>query len=312
MKTLKFMCCVAVFGLLGAAPCAAIAQPRDAARPPSAGEPTPSRAPKVNLRPRFVAGQSHKFTMTLDSKGRQEVPGLGEQSSSISQEIGLTLRVKEVNAETGSTLEMVYDSLKLRISQGDGEEIVFDSAKKSTDDPIAMVLSSIVGTTLNIKADRDGNITSVDAGGGLGAMPGLAGAMGGAAGLGGADVIKNLFGPLVSLKPGTPEASVGETWTNADMIDAPWGKMRITTTNTLKSHRASKAQIDISGAFSLEPSSASGPAPSIKDSHLSGAAVWNTELGMLESLDFRQRMSVESTTHGNSAQDMSVKVRTRR
>ncbi|MBX3409171.1 MAG: hypothetical protein KF859_04725 [Phycisphaeraceae bacterium] len=290
------------------------AQAVDPGRPRQASEPvSPSTRSKVNLRPRFVVGQSHKFSMTLDSKGRQSVPGLGEQTQNISQEIGLTLRVKEVNAQTGSTLEMVYDSLKLRISQADGEEIVFDSTKKDPNDPIAMVLSSIVGTTITIKADRDGNITNVDAGGAMGgALGGLSGLAGGSGATGGADVIKNLLGPIVSLKPGTPEAAVGEAWTNDDIIDAPWGKLRLTTTNTLTSHRASKATIDIKGQFSLQPSSASGPAPAIKDSGLSGSAVWNTESGMLESLDFRQRMTVESSAHGNSAQDMSVKVRTRR
>ncbi|MBS0198760.1 MAG: hypothetical protein JSR77_18590 [Planctomycetes bacterium] len=267
-----------------------------------------SRGPKIDLRPKFKKGQTTHFKLVMNTTGTQDAPGMGEQTQTVNQEVGVALNVKDVNKETGATLELVYESFKLKLKPpGDGEEINFDStAKNSGDDPIGSMLKGIVGLTLNIKADKDGNITSVETGGKGDALSGAAAGLMGQ--FTGPDVVKNLFGPIFTARRGSGEAAVGESWTNDDTIDAPWGKIKLVTTNTLKSHRGASAEIDIRGAFSLEPQSAGSPAPSIKDSSLTGTAHWNTETGMLSDMNVRQKLNLESKDTGKTTQEMTLKV----
>ncbi|MBL9001713.1 MAG: hypothetical protein JNK25_11315 [Phycisphaerae bacterium] len=270
------------------------------------GEPavrTPGAGAKVDLRPKFKAGQTHKFKLQMQASGRDESAELGTQTQSISQEIGIALKVKTADREKGATLDLVYESIKIRLKPpGGGDEIEFDSTKKAGDDPIAMILQPIVGLTLQLTADKDGNITGLETAGLSGVAAGLAGQFTGA------DVIKNLIGPIFTLRRGGGEAAVGESWTNEDRIDAPWGKINLITTNTLKSHKANIADIDIKGAFSLDAASAGGQVPSIKDSLLTGSARWNTETGMLTEMNTRQKLSMESAASGKSIKEMTLKV----
>jgi hypothetical protein len=94
-------------------------------------------------------------------------------------------------------------------------------------------------------------------------------------------------------------------------MDTGMGTVRITTTNTLKSVSGGMAAIDIRGVFSLDPSS-KGKGVTIRDSNMSGEAKWDTESGMLDSMQMHQKLSVEQK-QGNEAptrtgQDMNMRV----
>jgi hypothetical protein len=77
----------------------------------------------------------------------------------MSQEIGLTLKVKDSNKETGSTLDLIYDSFKISMKGPDGEDITFDSGAKKSDVPFADLLAQ-PSLQLLIQ-DALGNPTSV-------------------------------------------------------------------------------------------------------------------------------------------------------
>mgnify|MGYP000667802842 CR=1 FL=1 len=260
---------------------------------------------KVNLRPRFTPGQEIRYMMELEINSTA-----AEQVQKITQEIGLLLRVKDTSPESGSTLELVYESLKLS-SGGMLGGIEFDGAKpRPADDSQAAIhdmLKPIIGLTLTIKMDRDGNISSVTGGGNLPAHV--------AAQFTGADGIKNLVGPITSLNKSPGMVAVGESWHNKDSMQAPMGTMNIATTHTLKRHKGADAEIEITGTVTLDPSAATGlPQVAIKDSTLTGIAHWDTEVGMLKSMETNQRLSTEQVQDGQtikSTQTMSVKVKRR-
>src|SRR4051812_14423602 len=267
----------------------------------AAAQPATKAGPKVDLRPKFKVGQETRFKLDLDSNGNQATPAAGE-GQPVKQTIGATIlfKCRDTNPETGSTLEVVYETLKLK-AQSPLANIDFDSSKPGNpDDPMDAAIRSIIGTKLNVKMDKDGNITSVDGGGG-----------GMTEQFTGADLMKNMFGPMFTTKKGTGQAAVGEKWTNEDTMDAGMGTVRITTTNTLKSVSGGMASIDIKGAFSLDPSSM-GKGVAIRDSSMTGEAKWDTEAGMLDSMQMKQKLSVEQK-QGNAAptrttQDMNMHV----
>ncbi len=275
-----------------------------------------AKGPKVNLRPKFKKGDEARFRLSLDQKGKFDGAGAGETpQSGGTQEIGLLLKVVDVNPETGPTLDLVYESLKVDLDTPLGK-VTFDSTKKTPGakpgadpgeaDIAETMFRPIVGLRLTVKMDNDGNITSVSGAENAGAMPLIAGQFTGA------DVIKGSFGKIFSMHKGAGEASVGESWTNEDVIDAGLGQMKITTTNTLSSYAKGLATISIKGGATLSPGSSSAVPPvAIKDSSLSGKAVWDTERGMLESLETTQRLTVEQTTDGaksTSVQTTTMKV----
>jgi len=283
-----------------------------------ATNPVTPAAPKVpggvDLRPKLDVGKTFRFRMVLDSKEKQTLPqdpsdpAAKPETSDASQQqdIVLKLTVKDSNAETGSTLELVYESLKMSVSNPALGDITFDSTKAvDKNDPaaaaVAEMLSSIVGTTLTISMDKDGNVTNVSG-------PVAATGGGAADAFTGKDVIGGLVGQIFTLKKGSPIVRVGETWTNDSVMNAAWGKTRVTTTNTLRSHSGGKALIAIKGAVNMEPSSP-GQAISItiKDSKLEGNATWNTEDGMLDAMNVSQTMSIDITSPMGPTQTTSNK-----
>ena len=295
----------------------AFAQPAPRTEPtPRTEQPSKQTGPRIDLRPRFKVGQEIHFKMSMTSSGKQTAPAAtpgekpAESAQSMSQEIGLTLKVKETNKEIGSTLDLVYDSFKINMKTPDGQDVTFDSNAKKSDDPMADILGPLIGLTLTVKMDKDGNITTVNSGDGAGDISSLLGGASGLSSFTGADVVKNLFGPVMTTRKGAGEAHVGESWTNEDLIDAPYGKMKLSTTQTLSSVRGGIATIDLKGRFDLMPSSSTSPIPGIKDSSYSGTTLWNTELGILDEMTMKQHIAVdEGKSNGKSVNDLNVTVK---
>ncbi len=274
--------------------------------PETGRETTKAPAGKVDLRPRFKLGQEVRLKMDVSTSRKQTDPAADPQSASQKTDIGITLALKctGVNPETGYTLDMVFESFKF---DGDiaGQTVHFDSKKPDADDPFGELLGSIVGTSMPVKMDLSGNISSV--GGGVTDLAGMTGSMGGA------DLIKGLFGPLATSSKGTGFAAVGDTWTNEDAMDAGMGSVRVKTTNTLSSARGGTATITTKGSFSLDPSSG-GPGVAIRESSLSGETKWDTEAGMIDSMTMKQHVKVEQRAQkgaapSSSTSEMDVKVK---
>lgn len=283
--------------------------------PAQPNQPQPDRAgATVDLRPKLEKGKVFRFRMSLNSTEKTTPPSDMQDpnvpadtvTATQDQEIVLKLTVKDASPETGSTLELVYESLKMKVANpmlGD-DPLEFDSTKSADpNDPnaaaIAQMLGPVVGTALTISMDKDGNVTNVAA---PAAAPGLGDSFTGK------DVISGLVGQVFTLKKGDPNVRVGEKWTNDSVMAATWGRTRITTTNTLASHRAGKATITIDGSVSMEPNSPGLPiAITIKSSKLDGNAIWSTEDGMLDSLTFSQALDMDITTPAGPSKTQATK-----
>ncbi len=279
---------IAFAGTLGLHAAAALAEAPSQAQP----------GKTIDLKPKFKVGDVHKFKMVVDTKGTTG-PAATPDEQTVHQEIGLKLTVRDAT-ESGAVLELEYESLLLDLKMM-GMAVKFDSTKPPAQDdsPVAAALRPIVGTKLNVRTDAQGNITAVTGGESL--MQGPSAMLAGQ--FTGSDVIKNMFGPIVSLKKGDGTASVGETWTNQTMMDAPMGRLEMTTNNTLTSASGGKANIAITGSLTLDNSNSSAamPAVAIKDSTIKGQAIWDTETGMLSSMQTEQKLLVEQGSGPDAA-----------
>jgi hypothetical protein len=272
--------------------------------PPAVAAPSDQpAASKVNLRPTFKKGQEVRFRVMIESSSDAAA---GEKQTQ-AQEIGLLLRCTASDPESGTTLDLVYESLRMEV-KSPLVNVSFDSKRPpSNDDAVGSLLRSIVGLTLPVTMDKDGNITAVGSGAGAGGLGGLSEQFTGA------DMVKSMFGPIMTTRKSAGEARVGESWSTQDTIDAPAGQINLTFTHTLDSHQGGKANISMKGKATLQPSPGGAAASKarIRDSSITGKTVWDTEAGMLHSLDSRQRLEVETMTEGQASvttQDMTVKV----
>lgn len=276
---------------------------------------------KVDLRPKFTKGQEIRLKLELvtkaktassrpstPSKGKPKQDGEDEEpkDQDISQEYTLLLKVKDTNSETGSTLQLVYEQVKLKMKSPSGD-MDFDSTKPKKDDPVEELLRPLVGTSLIVEMDPKGNIKNVSGGDGLqeAVGGGLGGSLTGSAGL------KDFFGRVFTSGPGNSGfASVGESWSSEDKMEAPGGTWNITTTNTLKSASGSKAEVDIKGKLTFSPStSGNGPHVQVQSATYTGHETWNTERGMLDSLETRQHVeSVDTKSNQRTTNDATMRV----
>ncbi len=285
---------------------------------------------QVDLRPRLVAGQQTRYTLETVSRSTltcDQVPEMNGRQS-MSQALGLTLRVLETTSD-GATLELVYDTVRIRFESDDGSA-EFDSAAPARPtgnrppsgaspqaDPelsraLEAMVRGMVGAKLKIQTDTGGNVVSVTGDGGIsGAARSFIQSVGqGLPGMpssihSGADTAKWLIGGT----RGTGFARVGETWTNEDTLGGtPLGDFRMTTRHTLRSHSGGTAKVAFSGR--AEAASAAS-APSLLGFQLRGCThegsyEWDTARGMLSSMETDMRVSLEGTMTGVALRHESV------
>jgi hypothetical protein len=279
---------LAACGLFAPAWSVALAQPA-----PKPSEPSkPAASGEVNLRPKFKEGQQVRFALDMDITNQI---GAGDESinSTVKQQLGLTLKVKQVAANGAATLDLVYDSLVFN-SEGPTGSVTFDSSKPADPkDEFDGALRSVVGLTLTLQTDETGKITSVNVtGGGDKVPPGMLQQFSAA------DVVRGLFGPITSIKSDDGMAKVGESWTTETSMGGAIGSMKLKNDYTLRSHANSRAQIDLQGAISLDASMAG--LARIREGSITGSATWNTEEGMLERQNMSMTMVVETQLTGQS------------
>src|SRR5205085_12658983 len=125
-------------------------------------------------------------------------------------EMTLVLSPTAVEPGRAATVNLTIETLKVSNKTGD-EKIDFDSSKPvgGEDDIVGSLMRSIIGTTMTLKVDSAGNITSITGGEGLAGLSQFVG--GGGSG--------QLFGPIVSGRHGNGMARVGESWADVDTID---------------------------------------------------------------------------------------------
>jgi hypothetical protein len=288
----------------------------------------PEKRDRIDLRPHFSRGQEITLKMELtdreqpdatktparkDPKGTktakpdplESTPADDARTGTTRQEIMLRLKVIETGKD-GSKLEIIYDAFKISMKHGPLGDIEFDSGRPATkDDPIADMFKAIVGSSIIAEFDRTGNITSVSSGSkGTQATEGLGAAV--------SNLIRDSFGRVLSIG-GAPEfARVGDTWTSDSTMPAPGGTWKIKATNKLRSASGGKAKIEINGKVTLDAAtSGAGMGMTVSDSKYTGAAVWDTERGMIESMETKMTASVShpaSMGGGTNKREVGIKV----
>jgi hypothetical protein len=268
----------------------------------------------VDLRPKFTKGQEIRLKLELVNRSKttagsattkdqdEEAPPRDYDGT---QEYVLLLKVKDTNPETGTTAELVYEQVKVRMKSAIGD-MDFDSTKPKKDDPLDEMLRGMVGASFQVEFDRSGNIKNIT---GNDPLQGVAGGLGGSpsspAGL------QDFFGRIF---PTGSDASlqrrVGESWTTTDTMDAPGGTWNITSTNTVKSASGGKAVVDIKGKLNFEPAtSGKGAQIKVQNARYDGTYTWDTERGMLSSLETRQHLeTLDAKSNRRTTEDATMKV----
>ncbi len=308
---------------------------------PAETEPGIPRLGDVDLRPKFRAGQQTRYVFEQTSKNQvSSLDGGAEtdQKQEQNNRIGLVVKVVE-SGEAGATVQVVYESIKVSIKSGD-EVMEFDSqkiAKKPAAAPpagrpdadadplgaigdldaggmLGLIVGPMVGTTITVKTDHNGAITSVSGGESLG---------GGLGGLGGAGAglvpsprpVANWLGVGVG---GKSSARVGETWTSTDAMNGtPVGAFTMKTTHTLRSASGGMANLAFQGRIeppseSSAPGDAGASAGQVKSAAYSGTYVWDTRGGALANMDTRMSVVLDGGVMGARARisaDTTVRVR---
>lgn len=260
----------------------------------------PARAQPVDLRPRWETGQQHRFRMELSSATSLNLTGEkgGDDKRSIKQDIAFRLRVVEARPEADSTIELIYDSIKVSMDTGEGKGS-FDSTKSGGaskpptegEKTLESLFKPLVGAKLTLLIDPAGNITSVT--GGEAFLPGEV-----TANLTQKGEIANLLGGIFSPRKGTGRASVGETWENEDVIESPLiGRVRMSTRHTLKSASAREALVSIDGTIRTDSEAPEAPY-SIRDGVYKGSYAWGLSEGMLRRMESTQAYKVQGDLGG--------------
>jgi hypothetical protein len=282
-------------------------------------EPTPAPDKgKIDLRPKFRQGEEIRLKLEMDNTCKVEMQAVDERprESVLRQEIGLALKVTEVTEE-GTQIEASISGVKMKQTSGSGpdkETIEFDSSQpeaKDKDNPLAPSLRALAKTVFTFTVDKDGNIGHVGGGGNLtslGAMglndglgAGLPGVSGG--GLSG-QAFQDAIGSIVQVKKGGGLVNVGDKWENVDQMDSGLlGRFRMVTRHAVKSYRGGNATVSILGTIEPDTRARGGTSGSlfqVKDSFLNGNYIWDTERGMIRSMEMDQRVKIETNAAGSA------------
>jgi hypothetical protein len=310
---------------------------------------------EVDLRTKFKAGQQTRYIFEQNSKNAvKSLDGTGGAAETVqeqqqSERIGLLLKVVE-SGDAGATIQVVYESIKLTLKTGD-DTMEFDSTKvkpapKTTTpaktpatpgkpgtqaptsgdpmdplqqfadkDPLELIVGPMVGTTVTVKTDKNGAITSVSGGEGLG---GGLGGLGGMAGGGLLPSPSQMANWLVAGMGGKSSARVGETWTNSDALSGtPVGAFTMKTQHTLKSASAGWANLAFTGRVeppseSSQPGDTGMSAGQVKSASYTGTYVWDTRAGALAEMNTTMSVVLDGGLLGAKSRlsaDTTVKVK---
>lgn len=316
--------------------------PQASASAPAQPASRASSGKEIDLRPRFKEGEELRYVMTLENDGLTEIAGLDSSKQKSWQQIEFRMKTIASDPQTGSTVELIYDTLRVTLDAGE-TKLQYDSTKKNVapaksakpggrntsrpssakpgskakGDPVEDLLSqdeadpsesflnaleSVVGSKLTLKVAPDGSITSVEGGEGLSSalVSKYAGPITDPQG------VKDLFGPIFSVRAAKTTARVGESWQHVDRMDLSMlGALRLVTDHQLKSASGDRATVDFKGKIEMD-SEGAAPMQSFKltDTRYEGSYIWNTGIGALETMQQVQEFSLSGGTA-----DAAIKLR---
>jgi hypothetical protein len=254
------------------------------------------KSEKVDLKPKFKAGQKAMYRFEQTTNVVQNVPGMSEgMKQDMVQNFDAEMRVKEIAEDGTATLEIEYKTMKLGMTSPMGS-MEYDSAKPGADDagnPIAGAIKPLIGMIVTAKVDKAGQVkeTSADTSKLVGPAAQMAKQMLAP------EQIKSMFGRIIALKEGPTEVAVGDTWTTVDSMTQGGLKMKISMDKKLEKVEGAAATISMKGTMTSEKDAKdpqSAMAPDVTDAKIDGSAVWDTELGAVKTIESTQTLKLKS------------------
>ncbi len=244
----------------------------------------------VDLRPKWTVGREVRYRIVAEGTNEMDVPGMGVQKTTDRQEIVVRLTPREVG-EGGAKVELTYETLKIRVDGSPRGPQEFDSTKPDEPGPLGQALRPLVGLTLTLHMDRNGNITEVAGGDDVQVNPRSQWA-GRLVQKGG---VSSMFGRILSGNRSSGEADVGQTWKTTDRIDlAAMGTVILEAENTLKGVSGNTATIDIKGKLELDTARSQAMQMNLTQGTYEGSVQWDLAAGQLNSMEVRQSMTIEA------------------
>lgn len=276
---------------------------------------------EVDLSPRFEIDQPHRFRVTSESIITRSIPDLEQE---ISQTTTLTYYLtRSTLAVEGQQLraELRFDRIVLKTQApnllGEFEDVIYDTGLRDPEtgtvrgkanlgrgefvaQQYAEVLDPLLGNAIGITLNRAGAISAVD----------IPEAFGDAE-LFSTEMIRDRFLPLFQVHPEGGRVEIGSQWEQSSEQDSGLGFDVVALTRwTLESQESDRATMTVRNEFSTgEVRRDTGI--TLRDSSGSGRVVWNTRLGVLESLTSRQAVRMAGIPKGMASGPVELRVRSR-
>ncbi|MBX3390324.1 MAG: hypothetical protein KF691_12820 [Phycisphaeraceae bacterium] len=268
-----------------------------------------------DLRPKFQFGQNRRIRLSLDSRETKPDPAAlidnkapQEDEMKTQQDFVLVFKPTKPREDGNSQVDIVIESIRSHV-EGPGVNDSFDSkapakkpALKKKSDPLnglgepptlEETLRPLVGETLTVLFDPDGNVLQVRGGEKfVRALNPMAPEE--MMQIGGDQKLRELFKSIVST-PGKRYAKRGERWSSDTSLDLfPIGGSRLHTDYQLTKVQGSRGRIEFDGQLvpASDPSPGSGGLK-LSKAEYSGFTDWDQEDGFLRSSQANQKLDAE-------------------
>ncbi len=267
--------------------------------------------PRIDLRPRFAAGQENRFV--VDMLSRTESQLLDDSLVKIEQyRQRLRMKRRVVSAdESGATLELTYEAVAVNLTAG-GRSVYFDTEwmnDAEAEEALGEGVRNAVARTFTVVVDPLGRVQSV-------AGNEQDGTKVASANLIGDDLFKRSLLPMYGLGKEPAATAVGESW---EIVRRPpptqTGQFVHTMTVTLESFDpvSGRASVRILGSTALEPSEKARQAKAeVTRQSITGEQVWSVLDGACDRSVFRQAMQIRAEVEVTNFNTRESRVRPRR
>lgn len=264
--------------------------------------------PKLDLKPRFVAGQENRFVVEMHSKTQTQFldrPRVRLQE--YHQRLRVNRKVVETS-DTGATLQLRYEAVAVTLVAGnkllsyDTEGINIPEA----DEMLGAGVRDAMALTFTVKVDPLGRV--VDVTGNEREVTRQA-----ATNLVSDDVLIRSFAPIYGLARDPTTVAIGESWsTTRTAAPSATGVYTTTITSTLTGFVGGRATIDQTGVMSLELSEKARLAKAEFVAHdIKGQQIWNVLDGIVDRSAYRQTMEVQADVEARGPLEEEGQIRRR-
>ncbi len=273
----------------------------------------------VDLTPRFALEQAHRFRVVSDSVVTRSIAQFDdEQTQTTKLSYYLTRSVTEV-ADDRVTATLRFDRILLATQApnllGELEDVMYDTGLLDPEtgevngravlgrgefvaQQYAAVLDPLIGSTITLILDRSGSILEIH-------MPQVMGD----AEMFSVEMIRDRFLPIFQIHPDGGAIELNSTWEQKSEQDSGLGFDVVSTTQwKLAAREAEHARISVKNSFSTgEVRRDTGI--TLRDSSGSGSVVWNTTLGVLDSLTSEQAIRMAGSPKELGGGPVELRVR---